>query len=679
MLDVPFSGEPSAMPTFRLPGNAVVERPAGTTAGEVLAAAPNAADTKKAVAAKVNGAVVDLSRRLDADASVEAVMPGTPEGLDVLRHTTAHVMAQAVARHFGIDNVEFAIGPVIDDGFYYDFDLPRRLAPEDLPAIEKIMGQIKDERIAIVREEAKDKGDALAKIKGDRAKSKFKQELISGFPEREAVSFYRQGEFMDLCRGPHLPSTGRLGAFKLLSIAGAYWRGDEKREQLQRIYATAFFTKDELAAFLHRREEAEKRDHRKLGAALQLFAVLPDAPGFPFWLPNGTIVFNELVAFMREKLRARDYVEVRTPHVMSADLWKRSGHWDHYRENMYVTEIEEKEFAVKPMNCPGAHLVFAQGLRSYRELPLRVAEFGLCHRFEPSGTLSGLTRVRGFVQDDAHIFCALEQVEDEVLALLDLHKEVYDQLGFTDRKMMLATRPASRAGTDEQWDRAEAALKQALDRAGASYVINPGDGAFYGPKIDFKAVDAIGREQQLATVQLDFQLPERFGVEYVAQDGSRKRPVVIHRAILGSLERFMGLIIEHFAGAFPLWLAPEQVVVAPVSEDRHADAVKAALAKLRAAGLRASVDWSNAKLGKKIREIALRKVPYVLVVGDREAADATVALRRRDGADCGVMSVADFVAKACEEVKSRSLVPLLGTVPASGTVPAATSEERPTP
>ena len=655
------------MPKFTLPGNAVVERPAGTTAGEVLRSGPDAESTRKCVAAKVNGEVVDLSRPIAGDATVEPVMPGTAEALEVLRHTTAHVMAQAVARHFGLDQVEFAIGPTIDDGFYYDFDLPRRLTPEDLPAIEKIMGQIKDERLPVVREEAADKDDAIAKFRGDRQKSKFKQELIAGFPAGETVSFYRQGEFMDLCRGPHLPSTGRLGAFKLLSIAGAYWRGDEKREQLQRIYATAFFGKDELAAFIHQREEAEKRDHRKLGAQLQLFAVLPEAPGFPFWLPNGTIVFNELVAFMREKLAARDYVEIRTPHILTSELWKRSGHWDHYRENMYVTESEEKEFAVKPMNCPGAALVFKQGLRSYRELPLRLAEFGLCHRYEPSGTLSGLTRVRGFVQDDSHIFCTMDQVRGEVLALLDLHKEVYGDLGFTDRKMMLATRPASRTGTDEMWDRAEGALEAALDEVGADYVVNPGDGAFYGPKIDFKAVDAIGRMQQLATVQLDFSLPEKFDLEYVADDGARRRPVVIHRAILGSLERHVALLIEHYAGAFPLWLSPEQVVIAPVSEDRHAEAAKAALTAMKKAGIRASVDWSNTKLGKKIREIAMRKVPYILVIGDREAEAGTVAVRRRDGADCGVMSVADCAGKLCEETRTRSLVPLIaGTVKQGG-------------
>jgi threonyl-tRNA synthetase len=655
------------MPTFRLPHNAVVERPAGTTAGEVLAAGPDAANIKKCVAAKVDGQVVDLSRKLSADATVEPVMPGTPEGLEVLRHTTAHVMAQAVARHFGLDNVEFAIGPVIEDGFYYDFDLPRRLTPEDLPAIEKIMGAIKDERLPISRIEAGDRDEALATVRGDRAKSKFKQELISGFPAGETVSFYRQGEFMDLCRGPHLPSTGRLGAFKLLSIAGAYWRGDEKREQLQRIYATAFFGKDELAQFVHRREEAEKRDHRKLGAQLHLFAVLPEAPGFPFWLPNGTIVFNELVDEMRRKLRRRDYVEVRTPHIMNVDLWKRSGHWDHYKDNMYFTEIDERSFAVKPMNCPGSALVFAQGLRSYRELPLRIGEFGLCHRYEESGALGGMTRVRSFVQDDGHVYCTPEQVQGEIRNILDLIHEVYGELGMTEIDMFLATRPADRAGTDAMWDQAEGALADALRSGGYKFKVNPGDGAFYGPKIDFQIKDAIGRGHQTATCQADYGIAEKFGVEYVAEDGSRKRPVVIHRAIYGSIERFFAVLIEHFAGAFPLWLAPEQVVVAPVSEDRHADAAKAALATLRAAGLRASVDWSNTKLGKKIREIAMRKVPYILVIGDREAEGGTVAIRRRDGADCGVMSVADCAAKLCEEMRTRSLVPLIaGTVKQGG-------------
>jgi len=655
------------MPTFRLPNNAVVERPAGTTAGEVLAAGPDAANTKKCVAAKVNGDVVDLSRKLSADASVEPVMPGTPEGLEVLRHTTAHVMAQAVARHFGVDNVEFAIGPVIEDGFYYDFDLPRRLTPEDLPAIEKVMGQIKDERLPISRIEAGNRDEALATIRGDRAKSKFKQELISSFPAAETVSFYRQGEFMDLCRGPHLPSTGRLGAFKLLSIAGAYWRGDEKREQLQRIYATAFFGKDELAAFVHRREEAEKRDHRKLGAQLHLFAVLPEAPGFPFWLPNGTIVFNELVDEMRRKLRRRDYVEVRTPHIMNVDLWKRSGHWAHYKDNMYFTEIDERSFAVKPMNCPGSALVFAQGLRSYRELPLRIGEFGLCHRYEESGALGGMTRVRSFVQDDGHVYCTPEQVQGEIRNILDLIHEVYAELGMSEIDMFLATRPADRAGTDAMWDQAEGALADALRSGGYKFKVNPGDGAFYGPKIDFQIKDAIGRGHQTATCQADYGIAEKFGVEYVAEDGSRKRPVVIHRAIYGSIERFFAVLIEHFAGAFPLWLAPEQVVVAPVSEDRHADAAKAALATLRASGLRASVDWSNTKLGKKIREIAMRKVPYILVIGDREAADGTVAIRRRDGADCGVMSVADCAAKLCEEMRTRSLTPLIaGTIKQGG-------------
>jgi threonyl-tRNA synthetase len=653
------------MPKFTLPGGAVVERPASTTAGEVLAAGPDAANTKKAVAARVNGQVVDLSRRLDADASVEPVMPGTPEALEVLRHTTAHVMAQAVARHFGMDQVEFAIGPVIEEGFYYDFDLPRRLTPEDLPAIEKIMGEIKDERLPIVRAEARDRDEALATIRGDRAKSKFKQELISGFPAGETVSFYRQGEFMDLCRGPHLPSTGRLGAFKLLSIAGAYWRGDEKREQLQRIYATAYFSKDELAAFLHQREEAERRDHRKIGQQMELFALLPEAPGFPFWLPKGTVCFNTLVEYMREKILARGYVEIRTPHILTSELWKRSGHWFHYRENMYVTEIEEKQFAVKPMSCPGAHLVFKQGLRSYRELPLRLAEFGLCHRMEASGTLHGMLRVRGFVQDDGHIFLTLDQVQAEMGNLIALVREVYGELGM-EVLMYLSTRPASRDEDDATWDKAEAALEQALKDNDCAYVVKPGEGAFYGPKIDINAKDAIGRFHQLATLQLDFSLPKKFECEYVAEDGSRKQPVVIHRAILGTIERSFGILVEHFEGKFPLWLAPEQVVIAPVSEDRHADAAKAALATFKNAGLRASVDWSNAKLGKKIREIAMRKVPYILVIGDREAADGTVAVRRRDGADCGVMPVADCVARLCEEVRTRALAPSIGPAAVEG-------------
>ncbi len=645
------------MITIRLPGDRVVERPAGTTAGAVLTEVPEA---KKAIAAKVAvggraAEVVDLSRPLHADASVEPVMPGSPEGLEVLRHTTAHVLAQAVARHFGMDNIEFAIGPVIEDGFYYDFDLPRELTPDDLPKIEERMEQIRRENLPIERIEAKDREEALATIRGDRAKSKFKQELISGFPAHETVSFYRQGEFMDLCRGPHLPATGRLGAFKIMSIAAAYWRGDAKREQLQRIYATAFFERDELKAHLKRIEEAEKRDHRKIGVQMDLFRLLPEAPGFPLWMPNGTIVFNELVGAIREKLRRRGYHEARTPHIMISDLWKRSGHWAHYRQNMYVTQIEERDFAVKPMNCPGAALVFSQGLRSYRELPFRLAEFGLCHRYEESGALAGMTRVRSFVQDDAHIFCTLDQVQAEIRGILDLIHVVYGELGMTEIEMFLATRPADRTGTDEMWDRAENALAEALRSGGYAFSVNPGDGAFYGPKIDFRIKDAIGRGHQTATCQLDFSLPEKFELDFVGEDGSRQRPVVIHRAIYGSIERFFAILIEHFAGQFPLWLAPEQVVVIPVSEEKQAEAAKAVLAQLSAADLRASIDWSNAKLGKKIRENAMRKVPYLLVIGDREAESGMVAVRRRDGTDLGAMPVADVVAKIEGETVTVSL------------------------
>ncbi|MCG3134557.1 MAG: Threonine--tRNA ligase 2 [Planctomycetes bacterium] len=642
---------------IRLPGDRVVLRPAGTTAGQVLAEFKDDPAAKKAVAAKVDGKVVDLSRKLERDCAYEPVVPGSPEALDVLRHTTAHVLAQAVARHFGIDQVEFAIGPVIEDGFYYDFDLPRPISPEDLPKIEELMAQIRKEDLRVERIEAASKDHALEMIRADRSKSRLKQELIEGFPAGEVVSFYRQGEFTDLCTGPHLPSTGRLGAFKLLSIAGAYWRGDAKRDQLTRIYATAFFSKEELAEHLRRLEEAEKRDHRRVGAALELFRILPEAPGFPMWLPNGTIVFNELTAYVREKLRRRRYVEVRTPHIMNADLWKRSGHWYHYRENMYGFQIEEKDFAVKPMNCPGAALFFAQGLRSYRELPLRVAEFGLCHRYEASGTLHGLTRVRSFVQDDAHIFCSLAQVQAEITDLIGLVREVYGDMGLSALTMFLSTRPADRTGSDAMWDTSEDALAGALRANGIDYSVNPGDGAFYGPKIDIKAKDAIGRWQQLATIQLDFSLPEKFDLEYVAEDGTRARPVVIHRAILGSIERFLGILIEHFGGAFPLWLAPEQAVLLPVSEEKHGEAARKAQEILEDAGLRVSVDWSNEKVGKKVRNAAIRKIPYVLVIGDREAESGTAAVRLRDGTDLGARPLADIAAALRAEAAARSLVP----------------------
>ncbi len=645
---------------LQLPGGAEVEAQEGVSIREALADIPG---IKKAVAAKVDGTVVDLSRTLTGDTdviAVEPVMPGTDEALEVLRHTTAHVMAQAVARHFGMENVEFAIGPTIADGFYYDFDLPRSLTDDDLPAIEKIMEQIKRENLPIVRKEATDRNGALAIIRSYRAKSAFKQELIAGFPDGEAVSFYGQGEFTDLCRGPHLPATGKLAFFKLLSVAGAYWRGDEKREQLQRIYGTAFFDKKALKTLLHRREEAAKRDHRKVGPRLGLFRSLPEAPGFPLWLPHGTVIVNQLLAYMREKLERRAYQEIRTPHIMIDDLWKQSGHYDHYKDNMYFTEIEGRSFAVKPMNCPGAALAYKQGLRSYRELPLRLGEFGLCHRFERSGTLHGLTRVRSFVQDDAHIFCAAADLQGEILALIDLAHEVYREIGFGAPRMVLSTRPEDRTGSDEMWDHSEGELREALAKAGTDYTVNPGDGAFYGPKIDFMVTDAIGREHQLCTIQVDFSLPEKFDLVYAADDGERKRPVVIHRAILGSIERFVGLLIEQFSGAFPLWLAPEQVAVLPVSEDRHADAAGNVLQELRQAGLRAHVDWPGNKLGKKIREATLKKIPYLLVIGDREAESGTAAVRRRDGTDCGVLELGEMLRLLREERDTRSLTALLG-------------------
>ncbi|MBW2459841.1 MAG: threonine--tRNA ligase, partial [Deltaproteobacteria bacterium] len=626
---------------LELPGGVVVDRPAGTPAGEAL---KEIEALTGAVAARVNGRVVDLFSAVTTDATVEPVTAEDPEALDLIRHSTAHCMAQAVARYFGEDEVEFAIGPTIDSGFYYDFDLPRRLVPEDLPQIEKLMKKIRKERLRIERFEADDHEDAVRILREHKSNSRFKEEIIAGFEPGSVVSFYRQGEFLDMCTGPHLPSTGRIAQFKLLSIAGAYWRGDEKREQLQRIYGTAFFSKEELARFVHLREEAERRDHRKLGIRLGLFRVLPEAPGFPFWMPKGTICFNELTSYIRGKLDVRGYHEIRTPHILIDDLWKRSGHYDHYKDDMYFTEIDERSFAVKPMNCPGAALVYKQELHSYRELPLRLAEFGLCHRAEASGAISGMTRVRGFVQDDCHHFCREDQILQEVLDLIELRAEVFGELGMPKVRMLLATRPEGRAGTDEMWDRAEAALERALKESGADYEINEGDGAFYGPKIDFQSCDALDRWHQLSTIQVDFSLPEKFDLTYVAEDSSRQRPVMIHRAILGSMERTFGLLVEHYAGAFPLWLAPEQVVVIPISEERHTPAANAALDAFKAAGLRGRADLGAHKMGKKIREATLLKVPYILVIGDREADSGTVSVRRRDGTDCGSMSVADAVA-----------------------------------
>ena len=631
-------------------GGQSVRAPDGATAGDVLAQAGKR--DGQTVAATLDGALVDLLTPLHVGGELKPVSRQAPQGLEVLRHTAAHVMAQAVSRLF--QDVEFAIGPVIEDGFYYDFDVPHAFTPDDLGRIEAEMATIVAEDLPLRRFEAADKAAALAEL--GKQKATFKRELIEDLPADARISFYSQGEFTDLCRGPHLSRTGLVGdAFKLLSIAGAYWRGDERRAQLQRLYATAWTHPKELKAYLQRREEAERRDHRKLGVQLDLFHIPQVAPGMPLWHPRGAVIYRQLETYIREKLWDRNYLEVRTPVIMASSLWKRSGHDTHFRQNMYFTEVDEAEFAVKPMNCPGSALYFEAGLHSYRELPMRLAEFGLCHRNEKSGVIHGLTRVREFVQDDAHIYCTPEQLEGELFDLIALVSEVYGTFGFAEIRMDFSTRPANSAGTDAQWQNAEAGIGSALDKLGRPYDLAPGEGAFYGPKIDFHVLDAIGRSWQLATIQVDFQLAEKFDLSYVGADGARHRPVVVHRAIYGSFERFIGILIEHFAGAFPTWLAPEQVRVIPVADEKHADYAREVAAAARAKGLRASADLGSDRMKAKIREAQLAKVPYMLVVGDREVAERAVAVRRRDGVDAKAWPLDEALAAIRAESDARAL------------------------
>ncbi len=646
---------------FRLPDGSLRRYPAGTPGRDIARDLPGASG---ALALLVDGEYLDLHSPARKGGALRPVLPGTEEGLEVVRHTAAHVMAQAVARLFGKDAVEFAIGPVIDEGFYYDFDIEHAFTPEDLPRIEEEMRRIVREDLPLSRSEVEGKDAARARLDAS-GKAEFKKEIVRDLPDGSVFSFYSQGEFTDLCRGPHVPSTGAVGeAFKLLSVAGAYWRGDEKRKMLQRIYATAFFRKEELDEWVRLKEEAKRRDHRVLGRELGLFKFPEASPGAAIWLPKGMICWRELERVIREKLDARGYVEVRTPVLLDSSVWKVTGHMDHYRENMYFLEKQEDRlFGMKPMNCPGSAMVFQEGLRSYRELPLRLAEFGLVHRNEKSGVLGGLTRVRSFVQDDAHVYCTPEQLEDELRDLVAFVREIYGLFGFADIRMYLATRPASSTGTDAMWRNAEEAIGSVLRASGAPFVLDPGGGAFYGPKIDFKVLDSIRREWQLATIQVDFSLPEKFDLDYVAQDGTRKRPVVIHRAILGSFERMFGILVEHFAGAFPLWLSPEQVRVVPVSEEKQADACRAAVAALRAAGLRASADLGSGKMGAKIREATLAKVPYCLVIGGREAESGQVAVRRRDGHDLGALPLGEVVEALRREAVERRLEPSLGPPP----------------
>jgi len=620
---------------------------AGQKAADLIVEA--GANPKKVIAAKMNGDILDLNRLAPQAGEIEFIeKENTPDALHVLRHTTAHVMAQAVMRLF--KDVEFAIGPTIEDGFYYDFDLEHTLTPEDFPAIEKEMRKIIQENYPVVRREVSEE-EAWEIIGNQRAT--FKRELLKGL-EGQQLSFYTQDDFTDLCRGPHLASTGQIGAFKLLSVAGAYWRGKETNPMLQRIYGTAFFNDKDLNAYLQQLEEAKKRDHKKLGAALDLFHFDNVAPGFPFWHGNGTALYNAAEAYLKEKLHEYEYDLIRTPLILNEQLWRDSGHWDHYRENMYFTEIDEKAYAVKPMNCPGGTRVFGTGYYSYRDLPIRQAEFGVVHRHEKSGVLSGLFRVRSFTQDDAHIYCTPDQAPDEVIGCLKLLTEVYDTFGFEDYHFELSTRPEKSIGTDEQWELATNALIKALEISKIDYKVNPGDGAFYGPKIDVHIKDAIKRTWQCGTIQVDFSMPQRFDLGYIDAGGEKKRPVMIHRAIFGSLERFIGILIEHYAGKFPAWLAPVQAVVLPISDEKHGEYALEVRSHLRRLGLNVKSDLRSESLNKRIRDNQKLYIPYMLVVGDREMEEGTVAVRRRDGIQLPeALKVADFAMQLVDEITAR--------------------------
>jgi threonyl-tRNA synthetase len=631
------------MPVVRLPDGSERRFDAPLTAAQ-LAAAIGPGLARAALAAKVDGKLVDLSHTIDRDSQVAIITEKDSEGLDILRHSTAHLLAHAVKELY--PKAQVTIGPVIEDGFYYDFSFERPFTPEDLVAIEQRMQEISKRDLPVQRE-VWDRSRAVSFFK-DQGEH-YKAQIIEAIPGDEPISLYRQDSFTDLCRGPHVPSTGRLKVFRLMKIAGAYWRGDSRNEMLQRVYGTAWARKEDLDAYLHRLEEAERRDHRKLGKQLGLFHLREEAPGMVFWHPKGWTIWQQVEQYMRRVLEQAGYREVRTPVVMDRALWERSGHWENYRENMFTTSSENRDYAVKPMNCPEHIQIFNQGIRSYRDLPLRLAEFGSCHRNEPSGALHGIMRVRGFVQDDAHIFCTEEHVQSEAAAFIDLLRKVYRDFGFEEILIKLATRPPKRIGSDETWSRAEAALSKALDSKGLTWQLSPGDGAFYGPKIEFSLKDSIGRVWQCGTLQLDFQLPARLGAEYVAEDNARKVPVMLHRAILGSMERFIGILIEHYAGAMPMWLSPLQVVVLNISEHQSAYASEVT-GILGAAGIRAEADLRNEKITYKIREHSLQKLPYQAIVGEKEVASRTVAVRTRGGVDLGQMPVDAFVARLKSEL-----------------------------
>jgi threonyl-tRNA synthetase len=593
--------------------------------------------SRAALAARVNGKLVDLSSPIETGGEVAIITEKDPEGLEIIRHSSAHLLAHAVKELF--PDAQVTIGPVIEDGFYYDFSYKRPFTPEDLAAIEKRMGEISSRDLKVERK-VWDRSEAINFFKNQG--EHYKAQIIEAIPGDEDVSLYSQGNFTDLCRGPHVPTTARLKVFKLMKLAGAYWRGDSHNEMLQRIYGTAWTKKEDQEAYLRRLDEAEKRDHRKLGKQMDLFHIQEEAPGMVFWHPKGWIIWQQVEQYMRRLLRDNGYLEIRTPSVLDKSLWERSGHWENFRENMFVTQSEEREFAVKPMNCPGHVQVFKQGLKSYRDLPLRLAEFGSCHRNEPSGALHGIMRVRAFTQDDAHIFCPESQVQDEAVRFIDLLQQVYADFGFKEVLVKLSTRPAKRVGSEEQWDKAEQALQSALNHKRLIWELQPGEGAFYGPKIEFSLKDSIGRVWQCGTLQLDFSMPERLGAEFVAEDNTRKVPVMLHRAILGSLERFIGILLENHAGALPLWLSPDQAVVLNISSGQ-ADYASKIAEELKHNGIRAFADLRNEKITYKIREHSLQKLPYQIIVGDKEVASQTVSVRSRTGSDLGQFTLTALV------------------------------------
>ena len=602
---------------------------------------------KATLAGKVNGKQVDACDIIDTDATLQIITPKDEEGLEIIRHSCAHLVGHAVKQLY--PNAKMVIGPVIDEGFYYDIAIDRPFTPEDMAAIEKRMAELIEKDYDVIKKMTpRAEVIELFKSRGEE----YKLRLIDDMPDETAMGLYFHEEYVDMCRGPHVPNTRFLKAFKLTRISGAYWRGDSKNEQLQRVYGTAWADKKQLAAYIQRIEEAEKRDHRRIGKQLDLFHLQEEAPGMVFWHPNGWTVYQVLEQYMRQVQRENGYVEVRTPQVVDRILWERSGHWSNYAENMFTTASENRDYAVKPMNCPCHVQIFNQGLKSYRDLPLRLAEFGACHRNEPSGALHGIMRVRGFVQDDAHIFCTEDQVKKEAADFIKLTLQVYSDFGFTDIAMKLSTRPAKRVGSDELWDRAEGALAEALNESGLAWEYQPGEGAFYGPKIEFTLRDCLGRNWQCGTLQYDPNLPERLDASYIAEDNNRKRPVMLHRAILGSFERFIGMLIEHYAGSFPAWLAPTQAVIMNIT-DKQADFAREVEKTLNQSGFRAKVDLRNEKIGFKIREHTLLKVPYLLVIGDREVETRSVAVRTREGVDLGSLPIEQFAAQLQQAVSRR--------------------------